>query len=77
MVLVNNSVPVSELGRVNGLGQALAAAARGVGPVLGGSLWSMSLGLAEKGDETATSLCPSRADGAVVIPFVARAILLA
>ena len=43
MVAVNNSVPPSRLGEVNGLGQAFAALARGIAPWLGGALWSACL----------------------------------
>ena len=39
-MLINGSAPQSSLGAVNGLGQTLAAAARTVGPLIGGGVWS-------------------------------------
>jgi MFS family permease len=42
MVLMNNSVEPARLGEVNGIAQAWAALARGVGPWMGGALWSFS-----------------------------------
>jgi MFS family permease len=42
MIQVNHSVEEEYLGRANGLGQSLAAAARAIGPALGGLLWSLS-----------------------------------
>jgi MFS family permease len=42
MIQVNHSVEEEYLGRANGLGQSLAAAARAIGPALGGMLWSIS-----------------------------------
>ena len=41
-IQVNHSVHGEDLGMVNGFGQALGAFARGIGPALGGVLWSMS-----------------------------------
>jgi MFS family permease len=43
MIIINNSVERGNLGKVNGLGQAVAALSRAVGPALGGALWSFSL----------------------------------
>ena len=43
MVVVNSSVRAGEIGAVNGFGQSLAAAARALGPVVGGSLWSAAV----------------------------------
>ena len=40
---INHSVYPEYLGVVNGLGQSLAAAARAIGPALGGLLWSISI----------------------------------
>jgi len=42
MVFVNNSVPKSYMGRANGIGQTMAAAARSVGPTLAGTTWSLT-----------------------------------
>jgi hypothetical protein len=33
----------SQVGRVNGVGQTLASLVRGLGPALGGTLWSLSV----------------------------------
>jgi hypothetical protein len=41
MIIVNLSTPPALLGEVNGVGQALASLARGVGPAMGGVAWSM------------------------------------
>jgi len=43
MVLINNSAGSSRLGYVNGVSQTVACAVRGVGPALGGAVWSWSL----------------------------------
>ena len=43
MIMLNNSVEDSHLGKVNGLGQSVAALARAVGPAVGGILWYSSL----------------------------------
>ena len=43
MIILNNSVDNNNLGKVNGLGQAVAALSRAVGPAVGGALWSFSL----------------------------------
>ena len=43
-MLINGSAPQSSLGAVNGLGQTLAAAARTVGPLIGGGVWSGTIG---------------------------------
>lgn len=43
IMLVNHTVSSEHLGKVNGLGQSLAALARAVGPAAGGALWSLSL----------------------------------
>lgn len=43
MILVNHSVVEDYLGLVNGLGQSMAALMRGVGPALGGLLWSLAI----------------------------------
>jgi hypothetical protein len=40
---VNNSAPVENLGTVNGVAQMSVSFVRGIGPALGGSLWSFSL----------------------------------
>ncbi len=42
---VNNSGPRSQLGAINGAGQAVAAFVRALGPALGGLLWGASLHL--------------------------------
>ena len=42
MILVNHSAYDHQLGTLNGIGQTVAAAARSVGPALGGVLWSVS-----------------------------------
>ena len=42
-MLINGSAPQSSLGAVNGLGQTMAAAARTVGPLIGGGVWSATL----------------------------------
>ena len=39
MIMINNSVESEHLGKVNGLGQSVAALARAVGPAIGGILW--------------------------------------
>eukprot|EP00873_Tetraselmis_striata_P045985 jgi/Tetstr1/466249/TSEL_010805.t1 len=44
MVLVNVASPPRQLGRVNGVGQSVAAFVRGVGPAAGGFLWALTLG---------------------------------
>lgn len=43
MIMINNSVFDESLGKVNGLGQSMAALARTIGPALGGLLWSISV----------------------------------
>ena len=70
MVLVNSSTPKHEIGKVNGLGQSFAAAARALGPVCGGGLWSASLGWerARGGDRHA--VCPA---SLALVPYAARA----
>ena len=45
IILVNHSVPSKDLGKVNGMGQMLAALARALGPALGGVVWSLSVRL--------------------------------
>merc|ERR1712241_1633729 len=40
---VNNSVPPKAVGRANGLTQAVGSGLRGLGPLVGGALWSWSL----------------------------------
>lgn len=45
IILVNHSVPSKDLGKVNGMGQMIAALARAVGPALGGAVWSASVRL--------------------------------
>ncbi len=42
-MMVNHSVEDFNLGKVNGIGQSVAATARAVGPALGGVIWSISL----------------------------------
>ena len=42
---VNNSVPPDAVGRANGLTQAVGSGLRGLGPLLGGALWSWSISL--------------------------------
>lgn len=39
---VNARAPRSQIGAVNGIGQGLASGVRGLGPALGGWLWSLS-----------------------------------
>ena len=43
MLLINNSVPMSRLGQVNGIGQSWAALARSSGPAFGGLIWGMAV----------------------------------
>jgi MFS family permease len=43
IVMVNHSVESKHLGSANGLGQALASAARALGPLLGGVGWSLGV----------------------------------
>jgi len=44
MVLVNNSASsASQRGKVNGVGQTFASLARGLGPAIAGTLWSVSV----------------------------------
>lgn len=43
MVLINNSAGNGKLGYVNGISQTVACAVRGVGPAIGGIIWSWSL----------------------------------
>eukprot|EP01135_Chromosphaera_perkinsii_P004707 Nk52_evm18s294 gene=Nk52_evmTU18s294 len=43
MLFVNNSVPQSQLGRANGIGQSFSSLARGIGPALAGVIWSVSI----------------------------------
>lgn len=43
MLQINHSVTNELLGKVNGMGQSLASAARAIGPALGGMLWSISI----------------------------------
>jgi hypothetical protein len=38
-----------QVGRVNGVGQALASLVRALGPAMGGSLWSLSVATAVPG----------------------------
>eukprot|EP01084_Bolivina_argentea_P160525 279527_1 len=40
---LNNSVPPLQVGRANGIGQASAAFLRGIGPIIGGAIWSWSM----------------------------------
>jgi hypothetical protein len=41
-IQVSHCVDDEDLGTVNGFGQSLASLARGIGPALGGVLWSLS-----------------------------------
>ena len=43
MIFINNAVLPEKMATANGVGQTLAAAARTVGPALGGLLWSAAL----------------------------------
>ena len=43
-MLINGSAPQASLGAVNGLGQTQAAFWRTIGPLVGGGVWSLSLG---------------------------------
>jgi MFS family permease len=43
MIQINHSAENEYLGAVNGLGQSFAAAARAIGPAIGGILWSCSV----------------------------------
>ena len=45
---VNNSVPPKAVGRANGLTQAAGSALRGLGPLVGGALWSWSISMESK-----------------------------
>lgn len=45
LCFMNNSVPPSQCGRVNGIGQSLSALMRGIGPITGGAIWSWSMTL--------------------------------
>ncbi len=40
---MNHSAYDYQLGTINGIGQTVAAAARSIGPALGGLLWSLSV----------------------------------
>lgn len=48
---VNNAGPRSQLGAINGAGQAVAAFVRALGPALGGVLWGASLHLPVPGHQ--------------------------
>jgi hypothetical protein len=43
IIIINHSVTTDKLGEVNGLGQSFAAAARSIGPAIGGAMWSISV----------------------------------
>jgi MFS family permease len=43
MIFINNAVPPERMATANGLGQTLGAAARTVGPALGGWLWTAAV----------------------------------
>ncbi|GAX74058.1 hypothetical protein CEUSTIGMA_g1508.t1 [Chlamydomonas eustigma] len=45
IIMVNASPEPSELGQVNGLGQATASLVRGLGPALAGLIWAFSLSM--------------------------------
>lgn len=51
MVMVNLAAPKAHIGAVNGVGQALASFVRGIGPALGGTLWSLSISSGLAGSE--------------------------
>ena len=51
MVMVNLAAPKAHIGAVNGVGQALASFVRGIGPALGGTLWSLSISSGWAGSE--------------------------
>ena len=46
-ILINGSAPQAALGAVNGFAQSQAALWRTVGPLIGGGVWSLSLGWSE------------------------------
>ena len=48
LCFINNSVPPQAMGRANGLAQAFGSGLRGLGPLLGGALWSWSITLEDK-----------------------------
>ncbi len=54
IIAVNAAPSPAQLGSVNGVGQTLAALVRGLGPALGGVLWSVSLGLHSAGQQFLT-----------------------
>jgi hypothetical protein len=43
IIFVNHSAHDHHLGTINGIAQTVAAAARSIGPALGGALWSLSV----------------------------------
>jgi MFS family permease len=45
IVMLNVAAPKSHIGAINGMGQTLASFVRGIGPAIGGGLWSLSLGI--------------------------------
>lgn len=49
MVMVNALASPEQLGAVNGVGQSLAALARGIGPAMGGLLWGVAVHIARPG----------------------------
>jgi|APGre2960657404_1045060.scaffolds.fasta_scaffold93346_1 hypothetical protein len=51
LILVNAAAHPSQLGAVNGFGQSVASLVRGLGPALGGLLWSSSLALGGAGHQ--------------------------
>ena len=61
MLLINNSVPSSIIGQVNGIGQSWAALARSAGPAFGGVIWGMSVTIGGP---------------AVLVPFFMTALLI-
>ena len=48
LCFINNSVPPQAMGRANGLAQAVGSGLRGLGPLVGGALWSWSITLEDK-----------------------------
>jgi hypothetical protein len=45
IIMLNVAAPKAHIGAINGVGQTLASFVRGVGPALGGAMWSLSLGI--------------------------------
>lgn len=51
LIMVNAAPRPDQLGSINGIGQTVASAVRGIGPAVGGLLFSMALGLHKPGQQ--------------------------